>query len=63
MALTLKQARLVNEKSQAEMAAMLGIHVNTYRHLEEKPDDVTVSQAKKISEFLGISYNDIFFAD
>jgi DNA-binding XRE family transcriptional regulator len=63
MSFTLKQARLVNEKSQAEMADMLGVHVNTYRHLEEKPDDVTISQAKKISEFLKIPYNDIFFAD
>ena len=63
MQLTLKQTRLIKEKTQGEMAQMLGIHVQTYRKLEENPENVTIGQAKKISSFLKISYNDIFFAD
>ncbi|MBR6511141.1 MAG: helix-turn-helix transcriptional regulator [Phascolarctobacterium sp.] len=63
MHLTLKQTRLVKEKTQSEMAEMLGIHVDTYRKLEEKPENTTIKQAKMISSFLGVSYNDIFFAD
>ena len=63
MQLTLKQTRLIKEKTQDEMAQMLGVHVQTYRKLEENPEKVTIGQAKKISSFLEISYNDIFFAD
>lgn len=62
MRLTLKQIRLIQEKSQDEMAEMLGIHVQTYRKLEEKPENATIKQAKLISNYLGVSYNDIFFA-
>ena len=61
MSLTLKQARLVKEKSQHELADMLEIHVQTYRKLEEKPDLVTIGQAKKLAYFLGVSYDEIFF--
>lgn len=63
MQLTLKQSRLIKEKTQDEMAQILGVHVQTYRKLEENPENVTIGQAKKISSFLDISYNDIFFAD
>ena len=62
MDLSLKQMRLIKEKTQDEMAEKLGIHVQTYRKLEENPDEVTVKQAKIISDFLGVSYDDIFFA-
>ena len=62
MGLTLKQTRLVKGKTQEEMAEKLGVHVQTYRKLEENPDGATISQAKVISSFLGVSYDDIFFA-
>lgn len=62
MGLSLKQIRLVREKTQDEMAEKLGVHVQTYRKLEENPDEVTIKQAKIISEFLGVSYDHIFFA-
>ena len=61
MSLTLKQARLVKEKSQRDLAEMLGVHVQTYRKLEENPDLVTIGQAKKLAKYLGISYDEIFF--
>jgi DNA-binding XRE family transcriptional regulator len=62
MALTLKQARRLKEKSQEDMAEVLKIHVNTYRRLEENPNNTTIEQAKKISSYLEIPYDKIFFA-
>lgn len=58
---TLKQAREYRDKTQDEMADMLGIHHQTYRKLENNPDIVTVKQAKEISLFLKIPYDIIFF--
>jgi DNA-binding XRE family transcriptional regulator len=62
MALSLKQARLLQEKSQQEVANFLKVHVQTYRKLEENPDLVKVGQAKELSSFLHVSYDEIFFA-
>lgn len=59
--ITLKQARLLREKTQEHMANLLEIHVQTYRKLEENPDEVTIGQAKLLSEDLGFSYDTIFF--
>lgn len=59
--ITLKQARLLREKTQEAMAALLGVHVQTYRKLEENPDEVTVGQAKVIAAELEFSYDTIFF--
>ncbi|PWM78734.1 MAG: XRE family transcriptional regulator [Phascolarctobacterium sp.] len=59
--ITLKQARLLREKTQEELANLLGIHVQTYRKLEENPDEATVGQAKKLAAELGFSYDNIFF--
>lgn len=59
--ITLKQARLLREKTQEYMANLLGIHVQTYRKLEENPDEVTIGQAKLLSKDLGFSYDVIFF--
>ncbi|MED3697405.1 helix-turn-helix transcriptional regulator [Heyndrickxia sporothermodurans] len=58
---TLKQARLIKGLTQREMALKLGVHVQTYRKMEREPDEVTVKEAKKISEILGIDYDHIFF--
>ena len=60
MALTLKQARQMQGKSQLEMAELIKIHVKTYQRLEEKPDKTTIEQAKKIASYLKISYDRIF---
>ena len=62
MTLSLRQTRRLKEKTQAEMAKMLKVHVMTYRKIEENPDVATIEQAKKISEYLGVNYNEIFFA-
>lgn len=62
MTLTLRQARRLREKTQAEMAEFLNISLSTYVKLEEKPDEATIKQAKKISEYLEVPYDEIFFS-
>lgn len=61
MTLSLKQARLIREKSQRDIALILGVHVQTYRKLEENPNLTTIAQAKQISKFLKVPYDEIFF--
>lgn len=61
MVLTLKQARLVREMTQEQVAEILGVHVQTYRRIEQEPDEATIGQAKRISKELGLNYNEIFF--
>lgn len=63
MKFTLKQARLLKGLTQKEVAKKLGVHVQTYSNMERNPDDVTVGEAKLISEILGFSYDFIFFND
>ena len=58
MGLSLKQIRLVKGKTQEDMANLLSIHVQTYRKLEENPEEITIKQAKLIATFLGVSYNE-----
>ena len=59
--MTLKAARVINGLTQREMAKKLGVHVQTYRKWEKNPEIVEVGVAKKISNILGISYDNIFF--
>lgn len=61
MALSLKQWRLIKELSQEKMAEKCGVHRNTYASWEEKPDNVSVKNAKIIAKALGESVNTIFF--
>lgn len=61
MEINLKQARLIRGYKQKEMAEKLHIQVQTYRKLERNPDLVTIGQAKIISDYLDIPYDNIFF--
>ncbi|HDR4573320.1 helix-turn-helix transcriptional regulator (plasmid) [Bacillus cytotoxicus] len=61
MILTIKQARLLKGFTQNEMAQQLNVHVQTYRNMENHPDEITVGNAKKICDLLEISYDQIFF--
>lgn len=58
---TIKQARMLRGKTQAEMANCLGICRDTYRAIEQNPERATVRQAKAISSFLEIDIEQIFF--
>lgn len=59
--LTLKQWRLAKQKTIAEMAEVCGVHPNTYIRWEAHQDDVSVGNAVKISRFLDVPIDDIFF--
>lgn len=61
MEINLKQARLLRGRKQTEMAEKLNVQVQTYRKLERNPDLVTIGQAKIISDYLNIPYDNIFF--
>ena len=50
--MSIRQIRRMREIRQQEMADYLGIHVQTYRKIEEHPETATVEQAKKIAEKL-----------
>lgn len=58
---TVKQARMLKGKTQAEMAECLGVCRDTYRAIEQNPDRATVKQAKAISEYLELDIEQIFF--
>ena len=61
MSFTVKQARLHADKTQQDMADILGVHVQTYRKIEEHPERATIEQAKKITDCTGIPYDEIIF--
>lgn len=61
MVFTVKQARLLAEKTQAEMAKLLGVSRDTYRKIEKFPEQATISQARSISAITSIPVDQIFF--
>ena len=63
MKFSLKAARITAGMTQDEVAELLGVHVQTYRKLEENPNLATIEQAKKLSDRLNVPYDDIFFAE
>nr|DAN45816.1 MAG TPA: Helix-turn-helix XRE-family like protein [Caudoviricetes sp.]DAR67617.1 MAG TPA: Helix-turn-helix XRE-family like protein [Caudoviricetes sp.]DAT02688.1 MAG TPA: Helix-turn-helix XRE-family like protein [Caudoviricetes sp.] len=63
MKISLKAARITAGMTQDEVAELLGVHVQTYRKLEENPNLATIEQAKKLSDRLNVPYDDIFFAE
>jgi DNA-binding XRE family transcriptional regulator len=62
MPYTIKQARMLNDKTQKEMADLLCIDRGTYRKIELYPDKATVAQAKAISTITNIPVDQIFFS-
>lgn len=63
MALTLRMWRLAKEISQEKMSEMLGVHVNTYQNWEKHPENISIGNARKISEILEVSENEIDFTE
>lgn len=59
--LTLRQARLLADIKQDEMAKALGVSRYIYMKLEKNPDLATIAQAKAISGILKVPYDEIFF--
>lgn len=61
MALTIKQARLLAEMTQQEVADRMGIHRHTYMKWEQNPDEMPIGRAKQFCEIVGVSIDEIFF--
>jgi DNA-binding XRE family transcriptional regulator len=61
MTYTPKQARILHDFTQEDVANALKVHVQTYRKLEIDPDKFTIEQAKIFSEFVGMPCDQIFF--
>ena len=59
--LTVKQLRLVKEKTQKSCAKAIGVHVNTYREMEKHPENFTIQQAVALCDFLGTNYDMVIF--
>ena len=61
MTYSISQARKLRDKRQKDMADYLHIHVQTYRKIEKNPELATIKQAKMISEYLNMPYDNINF--
>jgi DNA-binding XRE family transcriptional regulator len=59
--MTFRQVRLMKEISQQQLADAIGVHVNTVMHWEKKPDNIPVSKAIAIANFLGCDITSIIF--
>lgn len=61
MGISLKQARLLSDLSQKEVAKRLGVHRQTYMKWEHNPDEMPVGKAKDFSVIVGRKVDEIFF--
>lgn len=59
--LTLRQIRLMREKSKKDVADMLGIHENTYARWEETPSQIAIEVCYKICDFFKVEYDPHIF--
>lgn len=58
----IKDVREERGVTQKKMAELLGISRQTYASYEAHPEQMTIGVAKIVCSKLGISYDDIFFA-
>ena len=61
MVVTMKMARIGKNLTQQEVADILGIHVTTYAKMEKNPEEVSIKDAKRFADIVGIPATDIFF--
>ena len=57
--MTIRQARVLAEKTQAEVAQELGVHVNTYAIWEKNPIDCKLKHLLRIAHILHVDINDL----
>ena len=58
--LKLKAYRALNQKSQGDMAKLLGITIVSYNRKENGKDDFTLQQCKKLADCFGLSIDSLF---
>ena len=63
MQITMKQARIGANMTQAVVADKMGVHPTTYLRMEKHPEDLTIKQAFLFSEIVGVKFDDILFAE
>lgn len=61
MALSPKQARLLCDLTQKDVAERLGVHRDTYLKWEKNPDNMPVGKARVFSSIVGVKMDQIFF--
>lgn len=61
MGISPRQARILSDLSQQEVAAYLGVHRQTYMKWERNPDEMPVGKAKKFSQLVEKDVDQIFF--
>lgn len=59
--MTFRQIRLAKEISQESMAKQLGVHVNTYSEWEKDPTKITLINATRICNVLGVNPDFVIF--
>ena len=59
--LTIRQARRLAEKTQAEVAFAIGVCEHTYRKIENSPQTATMAQLLKIASYLNVPFDCLFF--
>lgn len=62
MSFTVRQWRMAKGISQEQMAKVCGVHRSTYAEWEDKPENISIKNAVKISNALGESVNAVFFS-
>lgn len=61
MTVTPRQARLLSDLSQQEVAKKLGVHRQTYMKWEHNADEMPVGKAKEFCVIVGRKLDEIFF--
>ena len=59
--LTLREWRRVKEITQVQMAAAIGVHVNTYQLWEKEPAKIPIGMAIEIADVIGVPFETINF--
>ena len=60
---TLKEAREARGVKLGAVAEYLGISRQTYSSYEKNQDNMNISQARSVCEFLHVPFNEIFLQD
>lgn len=59
--LSLKQWRVVKDKTQEEVAEHIGVHINTFRRWEKNYKLIPLGYMLKIAEYLDVRLNNFDF--
>lgn len=59
--MTVREWRRAREISQAAMAELLGVHVNTYAEWEKSPENITIKNAFSICNILNAPFDTVIF--